>query len=209
MNYQHNKSQLVRAIARQFPERANAEIARELNCSPQLVYNALHRRNAPKRELPSEEAALCQFLPPFERSLLNFYYLEGHSQTALAKRYGMTQAAVSYRIGKAHKRLKFLKEFPQFSEAELRRLLVSAGYDAPHVKLMLPLYASTNQSVAAIAAGSTQGRIRRRLHKTVSELQALVDGGREDLAEVLKGFRMISVQPSILHESPSPTWFKK
>lgn len=62
-------------------------------------------------------------LPAREIDLMELYFHEGKNQKDIAKIFGVTQGAVSSRIARAKKRLKFLRDLPKISPEEVDNAL--------------------------------------------------------------------------------------
>jgi len=58
-------------------------------------------------------------LPPREIDLIELYYNERKNQKDIAKIFGVTQGAISSRLTRAKKRLRFLRDLPKITEQEI------------------------------------------------------------------------------------------
>ena len=52
-------------------------------------------------------------LPDKERDLINLYYYQGKKQKEIAEIFSVTQGAISHRLSRAGKRLRFLRDMPK------------------------------------------------------------------------------------------------
>ena len=62
-------------------------------------------------------------LPQREIDLLEMYYREEKKQKEIAEFFGVTQGAISHRLSRAKKRLRFLKKMPKITQEELAQIL--------------------------------------------------------------------------------------
>jgi hypothetical protein len=60
-------------------------------------------------------------IPKREADLIYMYYILRKKQAEIANIFGVTQAAVSYRLDRGIKRIKFLQSIPKITEEDLRR----------------------------------------------------------------------------------------
>lgn len=65
-------------------------------------------------------------IPPIEADILTMMFQLGKHERDIGAIFGLTQAAISYRLGKAVKRIQFLREIPKISRGELREVLAEA-----------------------------------------------------------------------------------
>jgi len=68
----------------------------------------------------SRIAPLLERIPEREADLIYLYFIEKKRQADIATIFGVTQAAISYRLDRGIQRLKFLLNIPQVTEEELR-----------------------------------------------------------------------------------------
>jgi predicted transcriptional regulator len=160
-------------------------------------------------KLTKNKRKLVPFLPPFEQELIQDYYSNNKTQAEIAQKHDITQAAVSYRLKISHKRLDFLQRFPRITQASLKRLLQSAGFEDPTIRILSALYKTTCQLTAADKTGNSQGKVRHQLHRAVEKLETLVASGRDDLKEVLLGLTMVRDQSGALHTYVHPARKKR
>src|SRR5690554_5756458 len=67
----------------------------------------------PNGEYESRIAPLLDRIPQREADLIYLYFIEKKRQADIATIFGVTQAAISYRLDRGIQRLKFLLEIPQ------------------------------------------------------------------------------------------------
>jgi DNA-directed RNA polymerase specialized sigma24 family protein len=169
---------------------------------------------------------LLERIPEREADIIELYFLMGKRQADIAIIFGMTQAAVSYRLARGIKRIKFLLEIPEVTleqmKADLSEIFVSrpgsergAGasktLDGVHIDVMilLHMWQTTCQSVVAQQLSLTQGRVRHRFFKAVEKLKeaAAVNPKFEPYSEI---FSKISAKNfNILKEVQLPQWSKR
>lgn len=68
----------------------------------------------------SRVAPLLDRIPDKEADLIYLYFIQRKRQLDIATIFGITQAAVSYRLERGIQRIKFLLSIPQITEEELR-----------------------------------------------------------------------------------------
>lgn len=74
----------------------------------------------PDGDYESRIAPLLDRIPEREADLIFLYFIEKKRQADIATIFGVTQAAISYRLDRGIQRLKFLLNIPQVTEEELR-----------------------------------------------------------------------------------------
>jgi DNA-directed RNA polymerase specialized sigma24 family protein len=116
-------------------------------------------------------AKLLDRIPAREADLIEMYYILKKKQSDIALIYGVTQAAISYRLDRGIKRIKFLLSIPQVTEEELRRDLPRAFPQQIDVNILVGMWQTTCQSEVALRLGLTQGRVRHRFFKAVKLLE--------------------------------------
>lgn len=110
-------------------------------------------------------------IPPAEALALHLYYAAGRKQVEIAEFFGMTQAAVSYRIQRALSRIEFILSLPEVQEKDLRRDLPTVLTDPVHVEILVGVWKTSCQSAVADQLGLSQGKVRHRFFKAVKVLQ--------------------------------------
>lgn len=112
---------------------------------------------------------LLDRIPQREADLIYLYYIEKKRQADIAEIFGVTQAAISYRLDRGLQRIKFLLSIPQVSEEDMRRDLALV-FKEIDVNILVGMWATTCQSEVASSLGLTQGRVRHRFFKAVERL---------------------------------------
>ncbi len=148
---------------------------------------------------------LLDRIPKREADLIYLYYIEKKRQADIAEIFGVTQAAISYRLDRGLQRIRFLLSIPQVTEEDMRRDLPLI-FKQIDVDILVGMWQSTCQSEVATRLGLTQGRVRHRFFKAVKvlEMRALEDGRFEPYHKIFgaisnKGF-------NLLHEVRLPQW---
>lgn len=148
----------------------------------------------PDGDYESRLTPLLDRIPEREADLIFLYYIEKKRQADIATIFGVTQAAISYRLDRGIQRLKFLLNIPQVTEEDLRADLPEifpTKLDCPNceksagscliclgskailvdVEILVGMWMTTCQSEVANKLGLTQGRVRHRFFKAVQTLQ--------------------------------------
>ena len=181
----------------------------------------------------SRIAPLLDRIPEREADLIYLYFIQRKRQADIAEIFGVTQAAISYRLDRGIQRIKFLLSIPQVTEEDLRRDLPvvfpatsacpkckgSKGTPRSHCRLcsnrgvilidvdiLVGMWETTCQSEVANHLGLTQGRVRHRFFKAV---ETLVDAAGKD--ERFEPYSQIfssiaSKKFNILREVKLPQW---
>lgn len=154
---------------------------------------------------------LLDKIPPREADIIELYYLRGKRQADIAIIFGVTQAAVSYRLGRGILRIKYLLDMPQVTRDQMIEDLSRAFTceDGMHVdvKILVNMWETSCQSEIAKILGLTQGRVRHRFFKAVEKLQdlSLADSRLEPYSEIFS--KIIEEKKfNILREVKLPQW---
>ena len=164
------------------------------------------------RELMDEEEnfedriePLLDRIPKREADLIYLYFIQKKRQADIAIIFKVTQAAISYRLDRGLKRIKFLLSIPAVSEEDLRRDLPEI-FKPIDVDILHGMWSTTCQSQVAENLGLTQGRVRHRFFKAVRVLQEAAVTN-EKFAPYEKVFSAIaSKRFNILREVKLPQW---
>lgn len=90
------------------------------------VSNEAFAEYLPDGDYESRIVPLLDRIPTREADLIFLYFIEKRRQADIATIFGVTQAAISYRLDRGIQRLKFLLNIPQVTEEELRADLPGA-----------------------------------------------------------------------------------
>ena len=110
-------------------------------------------------------------IPEREADLIDLYFLHLKRQADIASIFGVTQAAVSYRLARGLERIKFLLSIPQVTEEQLRADLAAVFENQIDVDILAGMWTTTCQSEVANRLGLTQGRVRHRFFRAVEVLE--------------------------------------
>lgn len=152
-------------------------------------------------------------LPSREIDLIELYYKEHKNQKDIAKIFGVTQGAVSSRLTRAKKRLKFLRDLPKISEQEIDRDL-SEFFDTIELEIIKFMMQTTCQSKTAHLINTkfnfvdekkrmTQVKVRHRFEKCLFRLKSEMKS-RPDLKKYSHLLEMIKNNLYKLHEVRLP-----
>lgn len=119
-------------------------------------------------------APLLDRIPSREADLIYLYFVEKKRQADIAVIFGVTQAAVSYRLDRGLKRIKFLLSIPPVQEEDIRRDLPEI-FKPIDVDILVGMWKTTCQSEVASQLKLTQGRVRHRFFKAVRVLKEAAD----------------------------------
>lgn len=113
---------------------------------------------------------LLDRIPEREADLIYLYYIQKKRQADIAEIFGVTQAAISYRLDRGLQRIRFLLSIPQIDEEDLRRDLPEVPFKQIDVDILVGMWQTTCQSEVASRLGLTQGRVRHRFFGAVKIL---------------------------------------
>jgi len=145
----------------------------------------------------AQVSELVQYLDPIERDYIHMYFDLNKDQNDIAKIFGITQGAVSYRCKTAVERLKFLTILPRLCKDRLIRDLNKVMSDPLHVDILVLMYETSSQSGVARKLGFSQGQIRYRLLRSLEIVEAY--SKNDPIFRVyLKAFDLIRANPNIV-----------
>lgn len=148
---------------------------------------------------------LLDRIPQREADLIYLYYIQKKRQADIADIFGVTQAAISYRLDRGLQRIKFLLEIPPVSEDDLRTDLPSL-FKEIDVAILVGMWQTTCQSEVASRLNLTQGRVRHRFFKAVKTLKEAAEANPK-FVPYYKVFSAISSKKfNILREVKLPQW---
>jgi DNA-directed RNA polymerase specialized sigma24 family protein len=123
-----------------------------------------------------EFTAISRYLkriPEREADLIQLYHQDKMKQEQIAKLFGITQAAVSYRLHRGIRRIQFLRTIPEL-EQEVFQDELSQNFCAQDMEILWRMYETTCQSEIAKRMGLTQGRVRHRFFRALQKLKDLI-----------------------------------
>ncbi len=149
---------------------------------------------------------LLERIPVRESDLIRLYFIEKKRQADIAAIFDITQAAVSYRLGRGLKRIKFLLSIPHLTEEEIREDLPQIFKDPIDVDILVGMWLTTCQSEVAKTLNLTQGRVRHRFFTAIVILENAT--ARDSRYErYYKVFKAISNKGfNLLREVKLPQW---
>lgn len=150
---------------------------------------------------------LLDRIPEREADLIYLYFIQGKRQADIATIFGVTQAAISYRLDRGIKRIKFLLSIPTVTEEDLRQDLPGVFPQQIDIDILVGMWDTTCQSQVATNLSLTQGRVRHRFFKAVKTLEkAAADD--EKFAPYHLFFKAIAdgKKFNILREVKLPQW---
>lgn len=113
---------------------------------------------------------LLDLIPDREADIINLYYICRKRQADIAAIFDVTQAAISYRLDRGVKRLKFLLSIPTVTEEDMREDLAEI-FEQIDINILVGMWQTTCQSEVATKLQLTQGRVRHRFFKAVEALK--------------------------------------
>jgi len=153
----------------------------------------------------SRISPLLDCIPEREADLIYLYFIQKKRQADIAAIFGVTQAAISYRLDRGIKRLKFLLSIPTVSKEDLETNLATIFPQKIDIDILIGMWVSTCQSEVASKLGLTQGRVRHRFFKAVKTLQETADKD-EQYRPYEKIFSAIAQNFNIRREVSLPQW---
>jgi len=151
------------------------------------------------------EPLLCR-IPEREADLISLYFIQKKRQADIAEIFGVTQAAISYRLDRGLQRIRFLLSIPQVTEEEMREVLPEVPFRPIDVDILIGMWETTCQSEVATRLGLTQGRVRHRFFGAVKTLGKRAEED-ERFVPYSKVFSAIASKKfNILREVRLPQW---
>jgi len=114
---------------------------------------------------------LLDKIPDREADIVYLYYICKKKQADIADIFGVTQAAISYRLDRGLQRIRFLLSIPHVTEEEMRRDLPEVPLKPIDIDILVGMSETTCQSEVANRLGLTQGRVRHRFFVAVKVLE--------------------------------------
>lgn len=122
-------------------------------------------------DFENEVKPLLDRIPDREADLIQLYYIQKKRQADIAEIFGVTQAAISYRLDRGIQRIRFLVSIPKVTEEEMRRDLPGVPFKPIDIDILIGMWKTTCQSEVALRLGLTQGRVRHRFFGAVKQLE--------------------------------------
>lgn len=149
---------------------------------------------------------LLDRLPEREADLIELYYIQKKRQADIAEIFGVTQAAISYRLDRGLQRIRFILSIPDVTEEEMRFDLPHVPFRPLDVDILVGMWQTSSQTVVASKLGLTQGRVRHRFFEAVKTLEKR-SAEETRFTPYFKIFKSIgSKRFNILREVKLPQW---
>ncbi len=117
---------------------------------------------------------LLDRIPAREADLVRLYYKLDMKQEQIAKIFRITQAAVSYRLARARRRIQFLFTIPILKYDDFESDFKGIFSDQDR-EILWKMYETTCQSKIAKQMGLTQGRVRHRFFRSLDKIKELIE----------------------------------
>lgn len=121
-------------------------------------------------------------LPNKEQDMVDLYYFRKKRQKDIARMFSITQGAVSHRLSRARKRLRFLRDMPKVEDRVLLERL-SAEFSRMDSDIIYHMTKTTCQSLVAKIVNDkyglsgqdvlTQVKVRHKFFKAIERLREL------------------------------------
>lgn len=154
------------------------------------VESFIERDLAPKPLIKDDQLefdAISRYLvriPVREADLITLYYRDKMKQEQIAKLFGITQAAVSYRLHKGIKRIQWLRTIPELDKEDFE-LELGPKFSQQDLEILWRMNEITCQSKIAKEMGLTQGRVRHRFFRALQRIKELIiEEAKEKQAEI-------------------------
>ena len=112
-------------------------------------------------------------IPSREKDLISLYYRDHMKQEQIARLFGITQAAVSYRLHRGIWRIKFLRTIPEL-EQDTFKLELGPKFTNQDLEILWRMYETTCQSAIAKDMNLTQGRVRHRFFRSLHKIKEMI-----------------------------------
>jgi DNA-directed RNA polymerase specialized sigma24 family protein len=123
-------------------------------------------------------------IPDREADLITLYHRDKMKQEQIAKLFGITQAAVSYRLHRGIKRIQFLRTIPELDHDQFE-LELGPKFTDQDREILWRMYETTCQSEIAKQMKLTQGRVRHRFFRALARIKELIsDEAKEKQVEL-------------------------
>lgn len=125
-------------------------------------------------------------IPEREADLIRLYYRDQMKQEQIARLFGITQAAVSYRLARGRRRIQFLQTIPELDQ-DLFDTELGPEFIDQDLEILWLMYETTCQSEVAKLMGLTQGRVRHRFFRSKDHIKELIErDSREKYTKILE-----------------------
>ena len=149
---------------------------------------------------------LLDIIPDDEADMIQMYYFDRKTQNDIAEVFGMTQAAVSYRIQRAMQRLQFFASVPDIDPTMIREDLASV-LKPSEIDIVESMYWTTCQSKTAELLGRTQGYVRETFARVIDKLLESPNRDHEDYATYFRELQARGL--NMRHFVKLPQWMDR
>lgn len=154
-------------------------------------------------------------LPSKERDLIRLYYYMDKKQKEIAEIFSVTQGAISHRLSRASKRLRFLRDMPKL-DVDIN-IVLKPYFDPFEIDLINTMISTTCQSRTAEILNEkynltgddkmTQVKIRHKFERFIERLKKLKRKD-ENIAICFKLLRYVQKNLYMMHEVILPHFDK-
>lgn len=190
-----------------------AELANRFAAPDEPLFDDLEEEDDPNAppllstlNYENEIKPLLDRIPEREADLIDLYYIQKKRQADIAEIFGVTQAAISYRLDRGLQRIRFLLSIPRVNEDDMRKDLPDVPFKPIDVDILVGMWQTTCQSEVAARLGLTQGRVRHRFFGAVKTLEKRASE-EDKFMRYCKVFSSIASKKfNILREVKLPQW---
>lgn len=190
-----------------------AELANRFAAPDEPLFDDLEEEDDPNAppllstlNYENEIKPLLDRIPEREADLIDLYYIQKKRQADIAEIFGVTQAAISYRLDRGLQRIRFLLSIPRVNEDDMRKDLPDVPFKPIDVDILVGMWQTTCQSEVAARLGLTQGRVRHRFFGAVKTLEKRA-AEEDKFMRYCKVFSSIASKKfNILREVRLPQW---
>jgi len=145
-------------------------------------------------------------IPSREADLIELYHRDRMKQEQIAKLFGITQAAVSYRLHRGIKRIQFLRTIPEL-EFDIFEEELAPKFSDQDREILWRMYETTCQSEIAKQMGLTQGRVRHRFFRSLQRIRDLIseEAREKKIALELKSKRNAKINLEVINKEVEET----
>ena len=136
-------------------------------------------------------------IPVREADLIRLYYRDQMKQEQIARLFGITQAAVSYRLARGRRRIQFLQTIPELDK-DLFYKELGPEFIEQDLEILWRMYETTCQSEVAKLMGLTQGRVRHRFFRAKDHIRELIERDAKEKHARIQEMRKKSLNYEII-----------
>jgi predicted transcriptional regulator len=125
-----------------------------------------------KEEYRARIYVMLPRIPDQEADMLELYFFRNKTQMEIAKIFGVTQAAVSYRIKRSLQRLRFLMDMPILTREQIAHDM--QFFSDFEIAVLQEMYDCTCQSSVSERLGKSQNKVRYHFQRCILYLLSKV-----------------------------------